>query len=124
VNLRPLIGLLVGATLVAGSACGGAEPAPAAVPTPVAATTEPDRVGSIGDAVEVAAGAPGGAGAAACASTEQTLTAAVELFLALEGSTPADQRALVEAGFVREASPWFEITADGAVVPDSAGPCA
>lgn len=126
--LGPLRGRLLGPVLVtvvvAVSACGGDEPAPTAVSGPDAATTVPVRVGSIGDAVEVVAGAPGDAGAVACTTTEQTLTMAAEAFLALEGAAPSDQQALVEAGLVREASPWFEIDVDGVIVPAAGGPCA
>lgn len=120
----PLLGALLGTALVAVSACGGDEPAPTAISSPAAATTVPVRVGSIGDAIEVAAGAPGDAGAVACTATEQTLTMAAEAFLALEGAAPSDQQVLVEAGLVREASPWFEISVDGVVVPAAGGPCA
>ena len=126
--LGPLCGPLLGPVLVtvvlAVSACGGDEPAPMAVSGPETATTVPVRVGSIGDVVEVVAGAPGDAGAVACTTTEQTLTMAADAFLALEGAAPSDQQALVEAGLVREASPWFEIDVDGAIVPTAGGPCA
>jgi hypothetical protein len=121
--LGPLLGPLLGTVLVAISACGGDGPAPTAISSP-AATTVPVRVGSIGDAVEVAAGAPGDAGTVACTTTEQTLTMAADAFLALEGIAPPDQQALVDAGLVREPSPWFEISVDGVVVPAAGGPCA
>jgi hypothetical protein len=122
--LDGLLAVVLTAALVATSACGGDDQAPTAAASPPSPSTVPVRVGSIGDAVEVAAGAPGDAGAAACTTTEQTLTMAADAFLALEGAAPADQQALVEAGLVREPSPWFEITADGVVAAVPGGPCA
>ena len=46
-----------------------------------------------------------------------------ELYLALNGSLPPNQDALVEAQILRELSPRFEITAEGAIVPAPGSPC-
>lgn len=110
-TLRWLAGPLLGCLLITG--CGSGEPDPTAA----------ERSGGADGAIEVLAGAPDDANAAACTATRQTLTTAIEAFTALEGTTPADQHALVAAGLVREVSPWFELTADGEVVPAGDGPC-
>ena len=51
-----------------------------------------DGVGSIGDAVEVAAGAPGDAADAACTVDRQTLELAVETYELLNGALPSTSR--------------------------------
>ena len=86
-------------------------------------TDPPARVGGIGDAVEVAVGALEGADAAACELDHRTLADASELYLALNGSLPANLDALVEAQLLTEPSALFEITADGAIVPAPGSPC-
>jgi hypothetical protein len=97
------------------AACGGGETGrPAASTTPV---------GDLGDAVEVAAGAPAAAGGAACEATRQVLETATEAYVLLESAPPANQAALVEAGLVAELSPWFEVRADGSVVAAPGSPC-
>jgi hypothetical protein len=82
-----------------------------------------DAVGSLGDAVEVAAGAPGQAADAACTIDRQTLESAVETYELLNGSRPTSEQELVDAQMIREPSERFEITADGVVVPAPASPC-
>lgn len=93
------------------------------VQAPAETTAAPARVGSIGDAVEVAVGALAGADAAACDLDHRALADASELYLALNGSLPATQDALVEAKILTELSARFEITADGVIVPARGGPC-
>lgn len=83
----------------------------------------PASGGGIGGAIEVVAGAPGGADDAACLTDRQTLASAVEMFYALNGVTPTSQDALVEAGMIKEPSPRFDVTADGALVPAPGSPC-
>jgi hypothetical protein len=80
-------------------------------------------VGSIGDAVEVMAGAPGQADDAACAADRQALATAQEYFLALNSRLPTSQAELVEQQMIREPSPRFEITPEGEIVPASGSPC-
>ena len=89
---------------------------------PVEAAPAAD-VGSIGDAVEVAAGAVDGAQVAACQATRETLDQASEAFFVLNGAPPAAQTDLLDAQLIREGSPWFEIDASGTVVPVTGGPC-
>ena len=89
-------------------------------PAPVAAG---DGVGSVGDAIEVAAGAPGEAGVAACTVDLQTLQLAVETYELLNGAVPTSQQELVDAELIRERSVNFEITPEGAVVPGPGSPC-
>jgi hypothetical protein len=92
----------------------GAAPAP---------TPPGDGVGSIGDAVEVAAGAPGEAGDAACAADRQTMVTAIETYELLNGALPTSQQELLDAQIIRELSVRFEITPEGALVPGPASPC-
>ena len=116
---RLAMGLLLGAAVVM-SACGAASDDSASVATTPAAQ---DGVGSLGDAVEVMAGAPAQADGAACDVDRQTLEIAVEAFYALNGSLPTSQSDLVEGQLVKELSPRFDISADGAVVPSATSPC-
>ncbi len=92
----------------------GAAPAP---------TPPGDGVGSIGDAVEVAAGAPGEASVASCAVDHQTLQMAVETYELLNGALPTSQQELVDARVIQEPSVYFEITPEGALVPGPGSPC-
>jgi hypothetical protein len=131
---RPLL-LAVIAAAVLVSACGSS--APDAVDTldaatndtivgveaPAVTTAAPARIGSIGDAVEVAVGALAGADAAACDLDRRALEDASELYLVLNGSLPPTQSALVEAQILREPSARFEITAEGVIVPGPGSPC-
>ncbi len=82
-----------------------------------------DGVGSIGDAVDVAAGAPADAGVAACAIDRQTLELAVETYELLNGAVATSQQDLLEAQMILEASPRFVIDADGKVTPAPDSPC-
>lgn len=132
---RLAVTLLIGAT-VAISACGSSgDSAPtetaetadtsgaAAVTVTVPVPSTGDGVGSLGDAVEVMAGAPGQAGDAACEVDRQTLTTAEELFLTLNARMPTSQAELVEQQLIKEPSPRFEITADGEIVPAPGSAC-
>ncbi len=127
---RPLLlAVVVAAALV--SACGSSSADDTAatdetiggVQTTAETTPPPARVGSIGDAVEVAVGGLAGADAAACDLDHRALADASEMYLVLNGSLPATQDALVEAQLLREPSARFEITADGAIVPAPGSPC-
>lgn len=120
------------ATTIAVAACGSSgasdtSTASASVDGDVvavgAAPLPGDGVGSIGDAVEVAAGAPGDAGDAACTVDRQTLELAVETYELLNGALPTTQQELLDAQMIRELSVRFEIADDGAVVPASGSPC-
>ncbi len=94
------------------------------VPVVVPTTSAPTgQVGSIGDAVEVAAGAPAQANDAACVADRQTLESAAEMYLTLNGVEPASQNDLLDAGLIKEPSPRFEITLDGVLVPAPGSPC-
>ena len=126
---RVLLAVVVAATLV--SACGSAstddtaatDEASGGSQTTDAATDPPAQVGSIGDAVQVAVGALDGADTAACDLDRRALADASELYLALNGSLPATQDALIEAQILTEPSVRFEITADGTIVPAPGSPC-
>jgi hypothetical protein len=76
-----------------------------------------DGVGGLGDAVAVAAGAPGQASDAACTLDRQTLENAVETYELLNGAVPTSQQELLDAQVIREPSTRFDVAADGAVVP-------
>jgi hypothetical protein len=93
----------------------GAAPAPA---------PPGDGVGSLGDAVEVAAGAPGQATDAACPIDRQTIETALEAYEILNGALPTSQQDLLDAQLIRELSVRYEITAEGAIVPAPGSPCA
>jgi hypothetical protein len=80
-------------------------------------------VGSIGDAVEVAAGAPGDANVVACDLDRQTLQTAVETYELLNGALPTSQIELLDAQLLREASVRFDVDAQGAVVAAPGSPC-
>jgi hypothetical protein len=82
-----------------------------------------EGVGSVGDAVEVAAGAPADAGVAACAVDRQTLELAVETYELLNGAAATSQQDLLEAQMILEPSPRFVIDADGTVAPAPDSPC-
>lgn len=89
-----------------------------------AVTTDPPaEPGGIGGAVQVAVEGLAGADAAACDLDHRMLEDASQLYLALNGSLPATQDALVEAQILTEPSARFEITADGAIVPAPGSPC-
>jgi hypothetical protein len=128
----PILVLAV-ALVGVGSACGSSQSAssdpvgsfPAAPDTVVAAgsTTPPAQVGSVGDAIAVAAGAPGMAQDAACTTDLQSLQAASEVFLALNGALPTSQADLLDAQLIQEISVRFEISAEGDIVPAPGSPC-
>lgn len=82
-----------------------------------------DAAGSLGDAVAVAAAAPGEASDAACTIDRQTLDSAVEAYELLNGALPTSQQDLLDAQLIREPSVRFEVTADGAVMASPASPC-
>lgn len=102
---------------VAGDVVGvGAAPAPTA-------PASGDGAGSIGDAVQVAAGALGDADVAACSVDHQTIQTAVEAYELLNGVLPTSQQELVDAQLIREPSVRFEISPEGAVVASPGSPC-
>jgi hypothetical protein len=103
----------------------GADVAVGAAPAPLPATAPAagDGAGSIGDAVEVAAGAPGEASDAACTMDRQTLESAVETYELLNGALPTTQQELLDAQMIRELSVRFDVTADGLVTPAAGSPC-
>ena len=82
-----------------------------------------DGVGSIGDAVEVAAGAPDDASTAACAVDRQTLETAMEAYELLNGAVATSQQDLLDAQMILEPSPRFLIDATGTVVPAPGSAC-
>ncbi len=90
---------------------------------PAATTAAPAQAGGIAGAVQVAVGALNGADTAACDLDHRMLEDASQVYLALNGSLPATQDALVEAKILTEPSARFEITADGAIVPAPGSPC-
>jgi hypothetical protein len=109
-------------TLVLVSGCGSGDDGSSGAGSPdrsVAAASAPDPAG----AIEIIAGAPGAAGAAGCDTTRGTLQLAVETYVALLGEPPTGQSDLIDAQIVREPSPWFDITADGEIVPSPESPC-
>lgn len=121
--------LFLATTVVLLAACGGDSDgsAPAVDPAGdvVAVGDAPapgDGVGSVGDAIEVAAGAPAEADAAACTADRQTLELAVDTYEALNGVPPADQAVLVTDQLIREPSSRFEVT-DGVIAPSPGSPC-
>lgn len=132
---RPILVLAV-ALVGLGAACGSsdtassdqASPNTVAVPADtemVAVTTDPPaQVGSVGDAIEVAAGAPAMAQDAACTLDLQSLQDASEMYLALNGTLPTSQDDLIGAQLVQERSVRFEISAEGDIVPAPGSPCA
>jgi hypothetical protein len=127
---RSFVTLAVAGLVALTSACGsdaGSDPAPVDDATPTTVATAGggagDAVGSVGDAVQVAAGAPGQASDAACAADRQTLETAAELYLGLNGVLPPSQAALVDAQLIRELSSRFEIAPDGAIVAAPGSPC-
>lgn len=122
---RLVVSLLLGAT-VAFSACGSSSDDAAEIADASAAVTVPsatDRVGSIGDAVEVMAGAPGQANDAVCEVERKTLATAEEAFVILNSRMPASEAELVEQQLILEPSASYEITADGQIVPAPGSPC-
>jgi len=122
--------VLVASSLLA--ACGssgdadtGAEPADVdgTVVAVGGAPLPDDGVGSLGDAVEVAAGASDDAGVAACAVDRQTLELATEAYEMLNGALATSQQDLLDAQMILERSPRFVIDAAGAVTPAPGSPC-
>jgi hypothetical protein len=110
-----------------GATVEGAEVAVGAAPAPVTATAPAadggDGGGSIGDAIEIAAGAPGDASDAACTIDRQTLESAVLTYEVLNGALPTSQQELIDAQVIRELSVRYDVTADGTVVAATGGPC-
>ena len=82
-----------------------------------------DGVGSLGDAVEVAAEAPEDASGTACTVDRQTLELAAETYELLNSTAPTSQQDLLDAQMILEPSARFMIDADGAVVPAPGSPC-
>lgn len=80
--------------------------------------------GGIGGAIEIAAGAPGEADAAACDIDRRTLETASQMYEALTGAPPASQTDLIDRQLIQELSPRFEISDGGSVVAIATGPCA
>ncbi|HYN32597.1 MAG TPA: hypothetical protein VES40_08230 [Ilumatobacteraceae bacterium] len=113
--LRGSLSVVVIVVAVFASACASSS-------DPVSETDE--KVGSFGDAVEVAAGAPAGADDAACAADRQTLETATEMFYSLNGAEPTSQDDLVATGLIAELSPRFVITPEGVIEPAPGSPCA
>lgn len=128
---RPFLVAVIGvAALVSacGSSSGDATDSPAAATNPAvdapAPTTAPAApAGGIAGAVQVAVDGLAGADTAACDLDHRMLEDASELYLALNGSLPSTQNALVEAKILTTLSPRFEITPDGAIVPAPGSPC-
>lgn len=79
--------------------------------------------GSIGDAIEVAAAAPGEASDVACTVDRQTLELATQSYEILNGAFPTSQQDLLDAQMISELSVRFEISGDGTVVPAPGSPC-
>jgi hypothetical protein len=104
------------------SASPASVPAASAVVAPISSAPA-GQVGSIGDAVEVAAGAPAQANDAACVADRQTLEAAAEMYFTLNGAEPASQNDLLDAGLINEPSPRFDFAPDGVLVPAPGSPC-
>jgi len=128
---RCLVVLLVTVT-AALAACGssgdsdvgaGSATVDGAVVAVGAAPLPGDAVGSIGDAVEVAAGAPAQANAAACGVDRQTIDTAVELFSATTGTGPTSEQDLVDAGILQDVMVGWDLAADGSIVPAPGGAC-
>lgn len=105
------------ATLVACGSAGESSPAT----SERSATT--DGVGDLGDAVEVAAGAPARAATASCIADRDTLELAVEAYSLLNGVAPTSQDALVAAQILREPSTRYDVNSDGDIVPASGSAC-
>lgn len=124
---------IVLATAASLAGCGGSDGAsssPAASdagPALVAVGDAPvpgNGVGSLGDAVKIAAAAPGQADAAACDIDRQTLETVVAAYEALNGTPPTSQDDLIADKWIEEASPRFLITPDGLIVASPGSPCA
>jgi len=79
--------------------------------------------GGIGDAIEVAAAAPGEASDVACTVDRQTLELAIQSYEILNGALPKSQQDLLDAQMISELSVRFEISGDGTVVPAPGSPC-
>jgi hypothetical protein len=125
---RSLSVVVIGVALFA-SACGSSnEPDAISEDLTPGGTVHPPgdtgtKVGSIGDAVEVAAGAPAEADDSVCVIDLQTLTTASDAYFATNGAEPTSQNDLLDAGLIMELSPRYEITAEGAIVPAPGSPC-
>lgn len=121
--------VVVGVMMLA-SACGSGSSDSQPTPTTIGAVDAvpvtaalPTHIGSIGDVIRMAAAAPAKADDAACTLDRSMLESASQMYLALNGSLPASQSALVDAGLITQLSPRFDITADGTLVPAAASPC-
>jgi hypothetical protein len=129
VRRRHLLAVIaVASVLGACGASGDGAGDPSAATTPgvdaaVVTTAPPAGLGGIGGAVQVAVEGLAGADTAACDLDHRMLEDAVALYLALNGSPPATQQALVEAQILTEPTARFEITSDGAIVPAPGSPC-
>ena len=129
VRPRHLLAVIAAVSVV--GACGASGDGagdPTAATTPgvdatAVTSAPPGRLGGIGGAVQVAVEGLAGADAAACDLDHRMLEDASALYLALNGSPPATQQALVDAQILTEPSPRFEITSDGAIVPAPGSPC-
>jgi hypothetical protein len=126
------VSTLVLATTVVLAACGSSSGSKSAAESAndegnvVAVGAAPlpgDATGSVGDAVRIAAEAPGDASAAACTVDRQTLGLAADAYELLNGAAATSQQDLLDAQMILEPSPWFSIDVDGSVVPASGSPC-
>ncbi len=109
------------ATLV-GCASGSDDTAAELPAADVVATAPSDR-GGLGDAIEVAAGAPAAADAGACGLERDVMTSAIEMYAVLVGTPPASEDDLIAEGLVVEPSLRFDVAADGTLVAAPGSPC-
>jgi hypothetical protein len=116
--------LVAAAALAAFAGCSSAPDGSA--PTadrPATSATAPAEIGDLGDAMEVAAGAPAEADAGACELERDVVESAIEMFAALTGAPPVSEDELVSEGMLVEPSTRFDLAADGTVVPAPGSPC-
>ena len=128
---RHLIALLIAFAAVV-AACGSSSDSdPGATSATVdgavvavgAAPLPGDAVGSISDAVEVAAAAPAQANATACDIDRRTIGTAVDAFYATTGADPTSEQDLVDAGILQDLLVGWDLAADGSIVPTAGGAC-
>jgi hypothetical protein len=88
-----------------------------------AAPVPGDVAGSLGDAVEVLAGATDLATRELCTIEQQTIEIAVEAFYASTGADPTTEQDMVDAGILVDVIAGWDLAADGSIVPAPGGAC-
>ena len=103
--------------VIAACALGGCSAA-----ADVTATASKAVGGAAGQAIGAADSIPA-ASAEACAVERRTLEVAAEAYVLMEGTAPQSEAQLMTDQYLISESPFFDVTADGTIVPAPGSGC-